>query len=469
MRWLLTFTLTAVLAPAMALGGGTYEVKTNGVQSAGNSLSITHTWSVSGNFLELWAWIPYPHQTSYANYWIQQPSAGSLSTSPPAALFQYDYGVWCKWTNLGNLTLTATLTAAATVQGNLPGLTADLNRGGGGDWYQATARCQANIPGLSQTMTNLETNVVPGTDDSNFGLIERWSAWERQNITAVATHPFDQSDAATVYQNLVAACSGFANLFKAGLITVSQRFGVGLSLGATQTGTSHFPGPPPPPGQLPDNGFLMTTSTGLHAWNVVDDGSQWVPVDAYHGTIGFATLSRMSDGVFEDESDGNTLWRYFYTGPRPAISYWNAVSGSAGNVGTYLGVRKRAPYPNQWTAVHWYLAGSLKPAQDGPPTDVGDSPIVDTAKRNTFVVTPNPATIQNWVEVQVYLERGAHVVADVFDVRGRLVGRVLDQDRAAGYNYFLWVPGEAPAGIYLLLTNLNRGEQVLKRKFALVR
>jgi hypothetical protein len=311
-------------------------------------------------------------------------------------------------------------------------------------------------------MSSIMSDVVPGTAGTVFGAIERWFAWLAQNVSHDLNNSltYPQNDAATVYQNRVGSCSGFANLAKSGML--EWQCGVGIVIGHTLVGTSTFPGF--------TRTLMQTNNNGSHAWIVIDDGTQWIPADPYHNTIGLVTLSRVSEGTFEDESDGNSIFQYSIDPRNPAtVTQIGTTTGSITTTGVYHAERERNPFTTDF-AVHWYAAAHLKPSEDGPPTDVGDQdPIVDTGKRNTFVISPIPASLDDRVMVQLYLEHAAYVQADVYGADGRHVATALHQPRNSGYNYFHWFPGNEAEGVYFLRVVLDGGRQVLSKKFMFVR
>lgn len=456
--------LTLLISLNRLATAATVEVGTLGADVSSNSIAITRSLQIPFTTGSLWVYIPKPVNTSYSTIWSQSGVSGSISTTPtnpPAHLYEYIPGVWIDFGARSYQTVGMITSANATVTEQLSGIRTDLARGASAPWYRGTIRSPNNLPGLDATMQTIVDNVVPGTPSGNIGIAERWSCWMYQNITRDPSNTltFDQSDATTVWNNRYGGCGGYANLFKSGLVSLSSRFGVGITLGHTLAKNINFP--------TEHGSIRMSTLNGAHAWSVVDDGTQWVPFDVYHGTQGFATISRINEGIFEDESDGCAFWEYTYEGDfPPTANYSTSVTGSCSD-GSYVFKKLRNPYPNTWFLAHWINNSDLAPLSDGfPVTGVPEDLFLDTNKQNTLVVSPNPA--RRWIQTQLYLEKDAkRVTAQVFTVAGQLVTTVIDEARQAGYNYILWTPNGVKSGVYYLRVSFDEGKQVVSRKFVI--
>jgi 3',5'-cyclic AMP phosphodiesterase CpdA len=101
-------------------------------------------------------------------------------------------------------------------------------------------------------------------------------------------------------------------------------------------------------------------------------------------------------------------------------------------------------------------------------TGVGDIPVA--ALTLTAPATPNPTTSS--ASVGFSLGAASHVVADVFDLRGRLVAHVLDEDMEPGDQSLTWDTKDAggrnvPAGVYFV--RLASGDRSLSEKLVVLR
>ncbi|MEM8488896.1 MAG: T9SS type A sorting domain-containing protein [Bacteroidota bacterium] len=75
----------------------------------------------------------------------------------------------------------------------------------------------------------------------------------------------------------------------------------------------------------------------------------------------------------------------------------------------------------------------------------------------SFDIYPSPA--QGRVQVEVTLEQPAALAVDVFDVLGRRVHQMADEQAAAGTQQFAWEPGDMPAGMYFIRITLDERAQ----------
>jgi hypothetical protein len=99
---------------------------------------------------------------------------------------------------------------------------------------------------------------------------------------------------------------------------------------------------------------------------------------------------------------------------------------------------------------------------------VGVEPAIIWSELN-LRLSPNPARAATAIEFE--LAAPAHVRIDVFDVAGRLVGRVHDGPRAAGRHRVVWEPGMngpgAGPGVYFV--RLQTANRTLLRSLVLIR
>lgn len=70
-----------------------------------------------------------------------------------------------------------------------------------------------------------------------------------------------------------------------------------------------------------------------------------------------------------------------------------------------------------------------------------------------FDIYPSPA--RDRVQVEVTLEQPAALAVDVYDVLGRRVHQMADEQAAAGTQQFAWEPGDMPAGMYFIRITLD--------------
>ncbi len=70
-----------------------------------------------------------------------------------------------------------------------------------------------------------------------------------------------------------------------------------------------------------------------------------------------------------------------------------------------------------------------------------------------FDIYPSPA--RDRVQVEVTLEQPGALAVDVYDVLGRRVHQMADEQAAAGTQQFAWEPGDMPAGMYFIRITLD--------------
>ncbi len=105
--------------------------------------------------------------------------------------------------------------------------------------------------------------------------------------------------------------------------------------------------------------------------------------------------------------------------------------------------------------------GRYASVMPGTPPGLGDAGVV---------AAPNPFNPQ--VQVWYNLPEPAHVRIDVFDVRGRHIRRLLDENRSAGSDYVIWSSDDetgqrVASGTYVLV--VERGRDTVTRRVMLLK
>ena len=460
-------SLNLAVSPAISLAYH-IEVKVSSSTSA-NSMSEVRTYSATDDIYDAWAYIPIPQGANQENIWAQRRDNYMFTPDPiTSGSAAFDLGIWTSFGDLGWVDeVGSTLDASVSVTIKLPGIDNDVPAGGAGYWYWPTTRCQS-VSGLRETVAFVKGTTVAGAPKGNVGFLENWCAWLQDNIsqdTGGSTN-FEQNDAQTVYTAKTGTCSGFANLFKAGNVSLSDPIPTGIVLGVTLEGSENFPGTTVT--------LTKSTTNGPHAWAAVwdDAGLEWIPYDPYHGTIGLVTHSRISFGIFEDESDGNDLIVYSVPfGSTARVEIDDAVTGSTGGGPSYTAVEERQPHPGINAGVHWINSSTLKPDPPGGEVlDVPELPFIDEANPEAFRYGPNPAAYA--VELAYALKRDAKVRIEAFTVTGELVDTPLETYQSTGQHFYQWRPDRSlPAGTYFVVFTLSGdvARQRFCRKIAYVK
>ncbi|MCL4512385.1 MAG: T9SS type A sorting domain-containing protein [Bacteroidetes bacterium] len=168
----------------------------------------------------------------------------------------------------------------------------------------------------------------------------------------------------------------------------------------------------------------LVMSIPLSAQWVQTNGPSYVRSFAVSGTNLFA--GTVGGGVFLSTNNG-TSWTAVNTG-LTNISVWSlAVSGTNLFDGTYRGGLWRRPLSEMITAV------------ENPSTDLPTHFILSQNYPNPF----NPAT-----EISYDLPKRSHVLIAVFDVLGRNVGTLVNEEEAAGRYRVTFNASELPSGVY---------------------
>lgn len=463
---LASLSLAVLLLAVQPAAANTYEIATGAAQTSSNSGSRSFAYTVLFHpVINFAVYVTIAQSTNYDEIW-DQDAYSSVSCSPPAEITPFTEGVWVVWWGEwpANQQFNVRVDVNATAHLALPGLEDDLAMGAG-DWAQFTPRCQEYIPGLADVIAALEQQFVPYSIGGRYRTVELWQQWLSQNISWTSGS-FDQQDARSVFTSRSGMCAGFANLFKAGLLEATGSYNVGVVYGWMLTGSTTYPDTLGNPAVIL-NGPMTAVS---HNWSAVDDGSGWVPYEPQGGEEAFKALNNIHHGTYLDDSQGNTIAYRYHQGRQPTIQSSNTVTGSMGNAGTYVCKKIRAPFSTV-TVSHWIASSDLKPS--GPTSDAGDGPIVDRSQPHTFEITPIPATLQDWVQLHLFLSRNAVVDVQIYDVKGRKISQVPErQRRTVGHNWFIWEPGATPAGVYFMAVRLDDGEtveQLPAKKFTLIR
>jgi hypothetical protein len=171
------------------------------------------------------------------------------------------------------------------------------------------------------------------------------------------------------------------------------------------------------------------------------------------------TIICSGDGgeFFEVTSDGNTVWLYI-----------NPVNGG-GPMNQY-----DPPYANNVFRIHRYSPDY--PAFDGRDMTPGD-PIerYPTEVRDGFeedpdlisIATNYPNPFNASTVIQYDLPCAAHVAIDIYDLVGRKVVTLADEEQQAGYHRVIWVARDCSSGMYFF--RILAGDHVGTRKMVLLK
>ncbi|MBZ0266689.1 aryl-sulfate sulfotransferase [bacterium] len=154
--------------------------------------------------------------------------------------------------------------------------------------------------------------------------------------------------------------------------------------------------------------------------------------------------------LFEVDPAENVVWEYVVpvNADGPMYQYWTSI----------------VPGPTFRT----YRYAPDSPAFDGRdltpggPIELDPTFAVGTAGRADLRLRAAPNPFRGRSSISFALEAGGDVRLDVYDVRGRLVSRLIDQPLAAGLHRHEWRPGRLPSGVYHYV--LRAGEQTEARK-----
>jgi uncharacterized repeat protein (TIGR02543 family) len=111
--------------------------------------------------------------------------------------------------------------------------------------------------------------------------------------------------------------------------------------------------------------------------------------------------------------------------------------------------------------------------EDATPDPVGVvEPTLEPITYDTVFDWSRPNPFATETELRFTLAQPTHVTLSIYDVAGRLVGRLLDEERGAGQHTVIWSGRDAegralPAGVYF--SQLVAGDYVRARKLVLVR
>ncbi len=115
-------------------------------------------------------------------------------------------------------------------------------------------------------------------------------------------------------------------------------------------------------------------------------------------------------------------------------------------------------YYSPWTDLgHAVLYGDPVPVEE-PHAALPTAYALDQNYPNPF----NPATV-----IAYALPRAGHVSLVVYDIAGRRVATLLDEDQPAGFKTFRWDPRDLPSGVYVY--RLNAEDYTQTRRMMLVR
>jgi hypothetical protein len=112
--------------------------------------------------------------------------------------------------------------------------------------------------------------------------------------------------------------------------------------------------------------------------------------------------------------------------------------------------------------VYPYSGGSYSYTVDAVVTDVGDTPQIGVTLRghpNPF----NPAT-----ELSFTMARKGHAAVGIYDMRGRKVTQLVDEELPAGMHRYTWDAQALPSGHYLASLEVN-GQLLSRVKLALIK
>jgi len=453
--------LSMLLLASASSASDDYAVRYfNNPVSESVSYTVTHEIQVNGPVNNVWRWVPLPRQSSYDGIFNQTPTGtATISTSPDAAI-HYDGGIgaWVEWPdnyNVGNV-LRVTVDASVRITARLDGDFDDVVQNSSGPWTEYTTRVPY-VPEAATVAANLRDNWVPGTCREGYGTIHRIVLYLNDTISSSQSTTYEQGSADQAWALKTASFSGFTNLF----MSMCRSLGIasGYMMGNTFSANIWVAGKWD---DSNDPGSTITTYVGPHSWAAVDDGSMWLPVDAFHGTVGFVTTSRVLEAQAIDQSDVNivTTWE-----GSSSIGTSVTFSGSGGGGESFI-TKDRWASGGTTLFVHYPDNPNLRPrpSNEKPTVGVPDGPYLDPSMENAFLPLGNPA--HRSVQFQLYLQKPANrMQVHAYDVNGRMVAEnIVDRNGREGYNFFRWDPGPSvPRGVYFIQVVFDGREKVSQR------
>jgi len=124
---------------------------------------------------------------------------------------------------------------------------------------------------------------------------------------------------------------------------------------------------------------------------------------------------------------------------------------------TEIGVFEISVYSREGAeadTVHWTVEVQERSSTDS--SDFSDLPT------SPVLYPPNPNPFNSSVRLSMYQPRKNHVSISIFDINGREVSQLVDEEIPAGGQTFVWNADDFPAGVYVVQMNSGSVSQIMK-------
>jgi hypothetical protein len=168
-----------------------------------------------------------------------------------------------------------------------------------------------------------------------------------------------------------------------------------------------------------------------------------------HSTGGNAYVKHTTAGTYAGNQNGPTTWTFNWTAPAsppPQITFYcagNAANNNGNNSGDYI-------YTTSFTTN--YNTGIEDDGLQAP-------------RAISLGNYPNPFNAQTTIEFD--LVEASHARLDIYDLVGRRVNTLVDEEMSAGHHQFIWNAAELNSGVYFY--RLETGQAAVTRRMLLVK